>query len=74
MKILLAHNYYLQSGGEDTVFESDRSLLRSMGQNVAEYIENNERIASMSQLSVATGTVWSSQSYKRVWTRYCPVL
>src|SRR6266496_1899840 len=66
MKILLAHNYYLQLGGEDTVFESDISLLRSKGHDVAEYIDNNHRIVSMGQLSVAIGTVWSSQSYERM--------
>lgn len=66
MKILLAHNYYLQGGGEDTVFESDRSLLLSKGHDVAEYVESNQRIASMSQWKVATETIWSRSSYEKM--------
>ncbi len=66
MRILLAHNYYLQSGGEDTVFESDNSLLRSQGHEVVEYIERNTQIASMRQLSVASSTIWSRSSYEKM--------
>ncbi len=63
MRILKVHNYYLQPGGEDTVFQAESSLLRSMGHEVVEYIETNERIASLSRVSVALQTVWSQTSY-----------
>src|SRR5215211_6647832 len=66
MKIILAHNYYLQSGGEDTVFESDRELLRNYGHDVIEYVDNNRQIASMPQLVVASETLWSFRSYNRM--------
>jgi len=63
MRILLVHNYYLQPGGEDTVFESDLELLRSHGHDVTAYVENNERISSMQHASVAYETIWSHHSY-----------
>ncbi len=63
MRILKVHNYYLQPGGEDTVFQSESGLLRSMGHEVVEYIETNERIASLGRLSVALQTTWSQSSY-----------
>jgi len=66
MRILLVHNYYLQPGGEDTVFESDASLLRAKGHDVFEYIEKNEDIATMSQGAVAVKTIWSQASYKKM--------
>jgi glycosyltransferase involved in cell wall biosynthesis len=65
-RILLAHNYYLQSGGEDTAFSSDISLLRAKGHEVFEYIEENTKIANMSALSLARDTFWSRSSYQRM--------
>jgi glycosyltransferase involved in cell wall biosynthesis len=66
MRVLLAHNYYLQGGGEDTVFESDRSLLLAKGHVVSEYIESNHQIASMGQWEVAISTIWSQSSYEKM--------
>jgi glycosyltransferase involved in cell wall biosynthesis len=63
MRILKVHNYYLQPGGEDTVFQAETSLLRSMGHEVVEYIETNERIALLGHVSVALQTIWSQSSY-----------
>lgn len=66
MRILLVHNYYLQSGGEDVVFNSDVSLLRAKGHDVLEYHENNEDTKQMNQVLVAMNTIWSHKSYKRM--------
>lgn len=44
IKVLHAHNYYRQPGGEDTAFSAEVSLLRSHSQEVVEYIENNHRL------------------------------
>ena len=65
-KILLAHNYYLQSGGEDTAFNAEVHLLRNHGHEVVEYVEDNHNIASRSQLNVALQTVWSWDSYQKI--------
>src|SRR5438309_3125924 len=45
MKVLLAHNYYCQPGGEDEVFIRESELLRSAGHEVLEYTANNNKIA-----------------------------
>ncbi len=66
IKILLAHNYYLLPGGEDTAFEAEVSLLRDHGHEVIEYVEDNHRIAAGNQVSFALQTVWSWESYRRI--------
>ncbi len=45
MKVLMAHNRYRLPGGEDTVFESERDLLRSHGHHVDTYEISNTSIA-----------------------------
>ncbi len=66
MRILLVHNYYLQPGGEDVVFESDTTLLRSKGHDVFEYIRHNRQTADMKPMSIAVNTLWSSTSYYEI--------
>ncbi len=68
MRILVAHNYYLQPGGEDTEFLAETALLRAHGHEVTEYVERNERIAAANQLSIAVQTVWSWSSYRKILT------
>jgi len=46
MKILVAHNYYQQRGGEDTVFENEVRLLGSAGHDVHTLVVSNDTIAS----------------------------
>ncbi len=62
IKVVHAHNFYLQAGGEDTAFAAEVALLRSHGHEVVEYVENNERIAAKNQLSIAAQTLWSWES------------
>lgn len=66
MRILQIHNHYLQAGGEDTVFESEVTLLRRYGHQVAAYVESNERIASLSPASAAAQTIWSWDTYRKL--------
>lgn len=66
MRILKVHNYYVQSGGEDTVFKAEASLLRSKGHEVIEYLEFNKKIESMNKAFVALQTVWSQSSYNKL--------
>jgi glycosyltransferase involved in cell wall biosynthesis len=68
MRILLVHNYYQQSGGEDKVYSSEVALLREYGNTVIEYIEDNKRINRMSSATVAIQTIWSQQSYRRLFS------
>jgi len=66
IKVLHAHNYYLQPGGEDTAFSAEIELLRSYGHEVVEYIEHNERVEAMSRASLALQTIWSWESRNKL--------
>lgn len=66
MQIIKVHNYYTQSGGEDSVFHAEIDLLRSHGHQVNEYIEHNKKIEFMSKASVALQTLWSHTSYQKI--------
>ena len=44
MNILLVHNYYKIAGGEDTVFESEKSMLQKHGHKVFTYTKNNKEL------------------------------
>jgi glycosyltransferase involved in cell wall biosynthesis len=66
VKVLLAHNYYLHPGGEDTAFTSGVALLRDHGHEVVEYVEHNRSIESLGRLSLALRTVWSRETYRRL--------
>ncbi len=66
MRVLVVHNYYLQPGGEDTVFRLEGQLLRDNGHTVIEFIEDNKRITSMNSVSVASNTIWSYQTHRRL--------
>lgn len=59
MQILLAHNYYVFGGGEDTVFAAEKALLCQHGHEVREYVEDNRRITGMHRLAVAGQSLWS---------------
>ncbi len=48
MKILLAHNSYLQAGGEDVVFDQERQLLERHGHRVITYVRSNREFANRS--------------------------
>jgi len=69
MRILLVHNYYRQPGGEDTVFEADKSLLERFGHNVGTYVEHSGAIEASSvaqKASLSLQAVWSLKSYRRM--------
>lgn len=66
MRILKVHNYYTAGGGEDTVFQSESSLLRSRGHEVVEFLEYNSKIETMNKAVVALNTIWSRPSYQRM--------
>ena len=65
LKILMAHNYYQQPGGEDGVFAAEVALLRENGHKVIEYVDCNKRIKKMHPLAVFRDTLWSFHTYKK---------
>ncbi|HXN45443.1 MAG TPA: glycosyltransferase [Bryobacteraceae bacterium] len=62
MRILTAHNYYLEPGGEDQVFRSEAHLLEDRGHTVLEHSVDNRRAAGMSRLQIAASAVWNRSS------------
>ena len=48
MKIVIAHNLYKFSGGEDAVVEQEAKLLACHGHNVVKYIVSNDNIKGFS--------------------------
>ena len=66
MKILVAHNYYQQPGGEDQVFTAETELLRTRGHDVETYVIHNDRVDEMSRLGLAAATVWNRESHREI--------
>jgi glycosyltransferase involved in cell wall biosynthesis len=59
MRVLFVHCAYRQKAGEDSVVASEAELLRSNGHEVTFLRRDNETIAGMSRVRLATDTVWS---------------
>lgn len=66
MRVLLAHNRYRLRGGEDTVFDQERDLLRSHGDDVVEYTVGNDDVDPSSPVALGIRTLWSTQSHAEV--------
>lgn len=60
MKILIAHNAYQHSGGEDAVVEAEAALLRSYGHDVEIYRQHNDALNHMPRAKAAISTIWAS--------------
>ena len=63
MKVLVVHNRYQQSGGEDRVVELERALLERRGHTVVPFELDNHAVSSMGLLTLAAKTVWNHGSY-----------
>ena len=63
MKIVLAHNYYQQAGGEDQCVAAEAAMLRDNGNTVIPYFLHNDAINDMGRLQVALRTVWSRPAH-----------
>jgi glycosyltransferase involved in cell wall biosynthesis len=66
MKVLLAHNYYQEPGGEDTSFAMEAELLAAAGHDVLRYTLHNDAINTMSKLAVARRTIWNAETYREL--------
>jgi len=67
LKILLVHNSYQDPGGEDVVFQKEKSLLQAAGHEVLEYRRYNDEIKVYSlvrRLSLIGRTVWAPDSHR----------
>lgn len=66
MRVLVAHNKYQQTGGEDQVFAAETALLEANGHRVFRYSLHNSRLAGMNPLDSARVTVWNHSSYREL--------
>jgi len=66
MKILMIHNRYQQSGGEDQVFLAEASLLEAYGHRVVRYSTHNDRVAGMNRLALAGTALWNPSTYREL--------
>jgi glycosyltransferase involved in cell wall biosynthesis len=66
MKIIQAHNYYQQAGGEDGVVASELELLRGSGNEVVTYYKNNEALGSghWALVKASVQTLWNRETYR----------
>lgn len=67
LKIVIAHNYYQLSGGEDETMRREGELLRAAGHEVNEFIRRNSEIARsniVGRARLAVKTIWSEDSRK----------
>lgn len=68
MRILVVHNYYQQTGGEDQIFATECALLEARGHEVRRYTVHNDQIKGMNPLILAKATVWNSDIYQQLRT------
>ena len=66
MKILVAHNFYQQPGGEDQCVADEVAMLKSYGHEVTQYCLHNDSINGLSRLQVASRTLWSRPAYREI--------
>jgi glycosyltransferase involved in cell wall biosynthesis len=66
MKILLAHNFYQQPGGEDQVFADYCWLLESNGHEVVRFTIHNDSLKQTGALKLAAQTVWNSAMHGQI--------
>jgi glycosyltransferase involved in cell wall biosynthesis len=66
MKILVAHNFYKQPGGEDQCVAAEVAMLRAHGHEVTQYYLRNESIDAMGRLQVASRTIWSRTAFREL--------
>jgi glycosyltransferase involved in cell wall biosynthesis len=66
MRILMLHNRYLVSGGEDHSSVAEVALLREHGHEVEFLEEDNRRIEQLGKLRTAVRTVWSAESHRAI--------
>ena len=65
MKILLVHNIYQQSGGEDTVLGLEKEMLLDQGNDIFEYTVDNHTITGIKDKLVTALSVNYSYSAKK---------
>lgn len=66
MTIVVAHNFYQQTGGEDQVFAAEVDLLRRNGHRVETFVLHNDAVEGMWKVQALAATYWNRESYRRL--------
>jgi glycosyltransferase involved in cell wall biosynthesis len=66
MKILMVHNEYLNSGGEDVSFRMEVEMLRRHDCRVVTMVESNLRVDQLGRVRTAARSIWSPETFRRV--------
>jgi glycosyltransferase involved in cell wall biosynthesis len=66
VKILLVHNFYQQSGGEDACFSDEGRLLEEHGHEVVRYTLHNDAIKQDGAVRTAARAFWSRDTYRKL--------
>lgn len=66
LRILLCHNYYQLSGGEDRCYEDEGRLLEKHGHQVFRYECNNDHISGVYQITTAVNALWNRKTVKQI--------
>ena len=63
MRIVVAHNNYRWTGGEEEVFKAESELLESRGHEVIRFVKDNKDLDDGDRLGLARRTIWNRESY-----------
>ncbi|HNP60679.1 MAG TPA: glycosyltransferase family 4 protein [Nitrospirales bacterium] len=63
LRVLLAHNFYQEPGGEDEVFAAEGRLLEANGHKVIRYTLHNDSIQNCSKFDLAKTLIWNTKAY-----------
>ncbi len=66
VRVIVAHNFYKQAGGEDEVFASEIALLQSRGHEVTKFVMRNDDIELMGRLAMFGATLWNGDAKKKL--------
>lgn len=66
MRLLLCHNFYQQSGGEDACFADEGLLLEKHGHTVTRYEQNNDHVSGIRVIATAAQAIWNQRTYREI--------
>jgi len=68
MRLLIGHNYYQQSGGEDFLFKTQTKMLKDFGHEICLYERHNNEIKPdlLAKLRQSLELRWSTRSYDEI--------
>ncbi len=62
LRVLVAHNFYQQRGGEDSVVDAEIGLLQARGHDVERFSRHNDELAQTGRIAAAVQTLWSGRT------------